>query len=154
MKNLEIEKEIILEIKNEVTGHTSSFGKSIILAMEDEKNNSDILEMIDFQAIHNIDAVSMVISTKLIHKVKNHQLLKKTHSMPLAAIWLEKSLKMQEHSGYRITEGDLIKIENNEVVDCDGKATHVITGCYGGIYGPFEVVCMDIKSHELIKVQI
>lgn len=76
--------------------------------------------------------------------------------MPLTAIWLNKSVWTDKDLTRRITEGDRVCIENNELVDCldDRKATHQITGCYGKPSSDFSITLINLKTLELIKIEI
>ena len=74
--------------------------------------------------------------------------------MPLAAIWLTSPLMTDKCITRRITEGDRVLIENNELKDCLGDPTHQITGCYGKPTSDFYVTVIDLKKQELKKIQL
>jgi len=74
--------------------------------------------------------------------------------MPLTAIWLNAPLLTDKGLTRRITEGDRVLIENNELKDCMAKPTHQITGCYGKPTSDFSITLIDLKTQELIKIQI
>lgn len=74
--------------------------------------------------------------------------------MPLAAIWLNEPLMTDKGLTKRITAGDLVFIENGELKDCMSKPTHEITGCYGKPTSDFYLTLIDLKTQELIKIQI
>lgn len=74
--------------------------------------------------------------------------------MPLAAIWLTAPLLTAKGLTRRITEGDQVFIENNELKDCTRNPTHQITGCYGKPASDFSITLIDLKTQELIKIDI
>jgi len=74
--------------------------------------------------------------------------------MPLAAIWLTKPVMTDKNITRRITEGDRVLIENNELKDCLGDPTHQITGCYGKPTSDFYITVIDLKTQEIIKIQL
>lgn len=74
--------------------------------------------------------------------------------MELAAIWLERPLKMSDHTSRRITEGDFVYCENGELKDCYLPPTHCITSLRGRGNSDFEISVMDIKTKELQKIKL
>ena len=74
--------------------------------------------------------------------------------MSLAAIWLTSPLMTSKGITRRITEGDRVLVENNELKDCLGDPTHQITGCYGKPSSDFSLTLIDLKTQELIKIEI
>lgn len=74
--------------------------------------------------------------------------------MPLAAIWLTSPLLTDKGLTRRITEGDRVFVEDNELKDCMVEPTHQITGCYGKPASDFSVTLIDLKTQEIIKIQL
>src|SRR5689334_2961323 len=76
--------------------------------------------------------------------------------MPLTAIWLNTPIWTAKDLKRRITEGDQVCIQNNELIDClgDHKATHQITGCYGKPTSDFSITVIDLKTQELSQIKI
>ena len=76
-------------------------------------------------------------------------------SMPITAIWLNKPLMTSDGIKSRITEGDYVLVEGNELKDCLDKPTHIITSCHGKVDNTdLHIVCMDIKTMELKRIQL
>lgn len=74
--------------------------------------------------------------------------------MPLAAIWLTSPVMTDKKLTRRITEGDRVLIENNELKDCLGDPTHQITGCYGKPTSDFSISVIDLKTQEITRIQL
>lgn len=77
---------------------------------------------------------------------------------PLAAIWLNKPVWLEDRRTVRIEAGDRLRIEDGSIVDAsipDKPATHKVTACFGNIANTvlyFELV--DLKTAETITLNI
>lgn len=78
--------------------------------------------------------------------------------MPLASIMFDKALQTATVKKYRITEGELVYVdENGKLQDCPGagKANYCITGCYGTIINTdLHFVAINLKTRELIRINL
>ena len=76
-------------------------------------------------------------------------------TMPILAVWLDTPLMTSDGIKSRITEGDYVLVEGNELKDCLDKPTHIITSCHGKVDNTdLHIVCMDIKTMELKRIQL
>ena len=77
--------------------------------------------------------------------------------VPLAAIYLTSPVFTAKSLTKRITEGDFVYIEGDELKDCinDKKANYVITSCHGRLNNTgFYIVCMHTKTLQLKRVNL
>jgi len=77
--------------------------------------------------------------------------------MELAAIWLEKPLQMEDRRGSRIAPGDLVKVQDNRLIDLPigEKATHKVIGCTGTITSSsLSFTLIDIVTNEPLIIKI
>ena len=77
--------------------------------------------------------------------------------MPLAAIWLESPIKTQTGKQIRITDGDLIRVVKDKIVDVtqEAKATHKVLNCKGNISNTvlfFEL--QHLHTNDLLTLKI
>lgn len=85
-----------------------------------------------------------------------------TELMPLAAIWLERSLLMEGKRSIRIAAGDKVRIQGYVSfppyladVYTDRPATHVITECRGTLYSTLlEIDVKDLKTGEILTIKL
>ncbi len=77
-----------------------------------------------------------------------------TEQTELAAIWLQKPLQTKMERTCRITAGQLVKVENGKLIDCNDEATHKIILCVGTLYNQFEVTVIDLITNEPLQIKI
>jgi hypothetical protein len=79
-------------------------------------------------------------------------------TMPLAAIWLNKPVQLNDKRTVRIEAGDRLRVEKNAISDVclpEKPATHEVLGCYGNIANT--VLYFDLKNletNELLTLKI
>lgn len=80
-----------------------------------------------------------------------------THNYELAAIWLEKPLQTATERTVRITEGHLVRVEDEQLKDCNEKrpANYKVIGCYGTlISSELYFVLTGIENNEPLTIKI
>lgn len=83
-----------------------------------------------------------------------------TTIMPLAAIWLERSVMARKMDGtpvrtVRLQEGMFIRVVNQRIIDC-GEPTHQILGCRGTVSSSvliFDLRNVETDQPEELKIQ-
>jgi len=77
--------------------------------------------------------------------------------MELAAIWLDSPLQMEGIRSARVTVGDLVKVENGELVDLTigEKATHKVIYCTGTFdSSSLNFILADVSTNEQLKLKL
>ena len=83
-----------------------------------------------------------------------------TKVMPLAAIWLDKSIMAETTTvkpTRRICQDMRIRVEGTEIVDIteSNKATHQITECRGTLNSSeLEISVIDLKTQEITTINM
>jgi hypothetical protein len=100
------------------------------------------------------------MQTESIFDVLGKALAPSTKVMPLAAIWLDKSIMAETTTikpTRRICQDMRIRVEGTEIVDIteSNKATHQITECRGTLNSSeLEISVIDLKTQELSTIKI
>lgn len=75
--------------------------------------------------------------------------------VPLNAVYLSKPVMTVRTITDKLSEGEMIYIENGKIQDCKDRPTHIITSCHGRTNGnDLSIVAMDLKSYKLTRIYI
>lgn len=105
----------------------------------------------------NINFVKGESDMAIILRNSNQFNLPDNTEMCLAAIWLNRSVLLPNGEKHqRITDGMILKIENDSIVDStDKKATHKIIGCYGTIDSSLLYInVIDLETLHLSQIKL
>ena len=100
------------------------------------------------------------MQTQSIFETLGKALSPSTKVMPLAAIWLEKSIMAETTTvkpTRRICQDMRIRVEGNEIVDVteSNKATHQITECRGTVSNSvLEISVIDLATQEITTIDM
>ena len=100
------------------------------------------------------------MQTESIFEVLGKALAPSTKVMPLAAIWLDKSIMTETTTvkpTRRICQDMRIRVEGTEIVDIteSNKATHQITECRGTVSNSvLEISVIDLKTQEITTINM
>lgn len=76
--------------------------------------------------------------------------------MQLNAIWLNKKVQLGDgRETKRVTQGDLVRIENDELVNCGpGMFTHEVLECRGKMYSDFSLTCFNLVEEKIEVINL
>ena len=78
-----------------------------------------------------------------------------TKIMPMACIWMEKPIRTSRERKVRLTENDLIYVENGEIKDCEGLPTHRIVSCEGTLANNILYFYLEnLETKEIEKLDL
>ena len=78
-----------------------------------------------------------------------------TKIFPMAAIWMEKPIRTSRERKVRLTENDLIYVENGEIKDCEGLPTHRIVKCEGTLANNILSFYLEnLETKEIEKLEL
>ena len=73
----------------------------------------------------------------------------------LAAIWLDNPIKTSIESKRRITKGDLVKVQDGQLIDCNGIPTHKIVECRGNTSNTcLKLDLVNLITNEPITIDV
>lgn len=74
---------------------------------------------------------------------------------PMAAIWMDKAIRTSRERKVRLTVDDMIKVENGQIIDCDGLPTHKIIKCEGTLANNILYFILEnLETKEIEKLQL
>lgn len=77
--------------------------------------------------------------------------------MELAAIWLDSPLQMENIRSARVTTGDMVKVENGELIDLPigENPTHKVLYCTGTIdSSSLNFILLDINTNKELIIKL
>lgn len=66
----------------------------------------------------------------------------------LAAIWLEKSVITGQGKTCRIAPDATVMVQDGVLVDCVGKPSHKVIGCFGTLVNQFELTLIRLADGQ------
>ena len=93
--------------------------------------------------------------SKIFEGVNQAYNISNTKLFPMAAIWMEKAIRTSREVKVRLTENDLIYVENGEIKDCWGNPTHKIKGCEGTLANTeLYFILENLSTGEIEKLKV
>ena len=76
------------------------------------------------------------------------------YNMELAAIWLNKPLRVPGHGEIRrLASGHFVRIINDQLID-DVVPSHMVLQCRGGVSSNFRIIVQELNTGEITTVKL